>query len=96
MESSVRAFDLFLIDQALGAVGKDNASQPLYLGDRVNWIDSDGDSQYGKIIEYRKSIRLGLKVVVLREKRTTHGGYTQYPKKIVFSSTRSLIKVREV
>lgn len=96
METSVRAFDLFLIEQASGAVGKDNANQPLYLGDRVNWIDSNGESQYGKIIEYRKSLRYGLKVVVLREEERNHRGHVKYPMKIVFNSTKTMIKASEV
>lgn len=90
MESSVRAFDLFLIEQAAGAVGVDVARRPLYIGDRVNWIDHNGISRHGEILEYRVSKKLGFKVLVKREEKDS-----KYPMKITFSTTKRMLKMEK-
>jgi len=91
VEGSVRAFDLFLIEQSQGAVGYDKARQKLYLGDRVNWIDHRGRSVYGQIIGYEVYNGKKMKIKILRERAELI-----YPYVLTFTNLDNFLKVEKL
>jgi hypothetical protein len=61
-------FDIFNILHSLGAIGYDKNNCPLYITDKVSWVDRYGQKQTGKII-YHKS-HYGYPATVPHKERT--------------------------